>query len=63
MYCLLRGSTLAIDRHARHGFRQAGCQRRRAGDISGLGPDVVQAAEDDIVDRCGVHVVSTHHSA
>jgi hypothetical protein len=63
MYCLLRRSTLSVHRNARHRLRQAGCECRRAGDISGLRTDVVQAAEDHIVDCFGIQVVSTDHGA
>jgi len=63
MYCLLRRSTLSIHRHTRHRLGQAGCQCRRAGDISGLRTDVVQAAEDHIVDCFGIQLVSIDNSA
>jgi hypothetical protein len=63
MYCLLRRSTLSIHRNARHRLRQAGCKCRCAGDISGLRTDVVQAAEDHIVDCFGIQVVPIDDSA
>ena len=59
MYGLLGGAALAVDRDTRHGFGQAGSECRGAGDVAGLRADVVQAAEDDVVDGGGVDVVST----
>ena len=59
MYGLLGRSALAVDGDTGHRLRKAGCECRCAGDVAGLGTDVVQTAEDDVIDRGGVHVVST----
>ncbi|KAF0956719.1 hypothetical protein MLGJGCBP_00035 [Rhodococcus sp. T7] len=58
MYSLLRGSALAVDGHAGHCLGQARSEGRGAGDIARLRTDVVQAAEDHVVDRRGVDTVA-----
>ncbi len=41
-----------------HLLGQPGGQPARAGDVAGLGPDGVEAAEDDVLDGEGVEVVA-----
>ena len=57
MHGLLSRSALSVDRDAGHGLRQPRCQCCGAGDVAGLGADVVQATEDDVVDGGGIDVV------
>ena len=53
---LLARSALPVDRHARHGFGQTRRQPARAGDITGVGADVVEVAEDHILHGHGIDV-------
>ena len=47
---LLRRTALAVQRHAGHLLRQSGGQPAGPGDVAGLRPDHVDAAEDDVLD-------------
>jgi hypothetical protein len=60
--CLLSRAALPIDRDTRHRFGQAGGQRRGTGDVAGLGANVVEAAEDDVIDCGRVYVVTANYS-
>ncbi len=61
MHCLLGRSALTVDRHAGYRLGQARGQCGGAGDVAGLGADVVQAAEDDVVDGRRIDVVAPPH--
>ena len=58
MHRLLRGATLAVDGDAGYGLGQPSSQGRGAGDVAGLGADVVETAQDDVVDGGGVDVMA-----
>ncbi len=51
---LLRGPALPVDGDARYFLRQPGREPGCPGDVTGLRPDRVDAAEDDVVDGCRV---------
>jgi len=51
---LLARAALPVDGDARHRLGQARGQPRGPGDVAGLGPDRVHAAEYDVVDGAGV---------
>ncbi len=58
MQGLLRGPALAVDGGPGHLFGQPGRQPAGAGDVAGLGPDGVHAAEVHVLDGEGVDVVA-----
>src|SRR6266511_2419009 len=57
---LLRGAALAVDGGARHLLGQAGRQPRGARDVEALRPDLVDTAEDHVLDRSRVRTGALH---
>ena len=48
---LLSRAALAIDGHPGYGLGEPGRQPAGPGNVAGIGPDVVEVAEDDVLDR------------
>jgi hypothetical protein len=60
---LLGGAALAVDRGARDVLGEPGGQPAGAGDVAGLAPDRVDAAEHDVLDGGGVDPRALHERA
>jgi len=60
---LLGRAALTVDRDAGNVLRQATNQRTGASDVSGLGADLVEVAEHDVLDGLGVDLGAFHEGS
>jgi len=57
---LLRGSALTVHRRGADRLREPGREHGVAAYVQALGPDLHDAAHDDVLDQGGVEVVALH---